>query len=433
MAILFAPVSKCFLSEWIYFLSAISPRFFLFSGADLTTLAPMKATFLLLLAGAVAACAADSITVEAGDFDRRETIVECELPVGVSGLVSKDQTLPVQHDGNGRARFIVRDLKRGESRTYSFAKVQGAWAAEAKAKTDSVTLSVFGKTAFVYRTEKTALPPNRPDLKLIFQRGGYIHPVLSPSGKQITDDYPSNHKHHHGLWFAWTHTEFEGRKPDFWNMGDNKGTVEFVALDTTWGGTVHSGFISRHRQVDLLAPTPKTALNETWNVKLFAVGQQARQPYFLFDLEVTDVCATDSPVKLPKYRYGGIGVRGNWAWNGAGKLNFINSEGTTDRSKGDNNETVGKWAHLGGMLDGGLTGIAILGHPANANAPQPQRIHPTEPFFNFAPQQAGDLEIAPGKPFVSRYRFVVADGAPDKAELDRLWNDYAFPPKVVVK
>jgi hypothetical protein len=88
---------------------------------------------------------------------------------------------------------------------------------------------------------------------------------------------------------------------------------------------------------------------------------------------------------------------------------------------------------MGGMVEGGLTGIAILGHPDNANAPQPQRIHPTEPFFNFAPQQAGNLEIAPGKPFTARYRFVVADGAPDKAELDRLWNDYAHPPKVTVK
>ena len=272
---------------------------------------------------------------------------------------------------------------------------------------------------------------DRPDLKPIFQRGGYIHPVLSPGGKQITDDYPSNHKHHHGLWWAWTHTEFEGRKPDFWNMGDSKGTVEFVALDKTWSGNVHAGFISRHRQVDLLAPQPKTALHETWNVKLYAVGNDARHPCFVFDLEITDTCA-HGPLKLPQYRYGGIGVRGNWAWNGKDKLNFLNSEGMTDRSKGDNAETVGRWAHLGGLVDGALTGIAVLGHPANVRAPQPQRIHPSEPFLNFAPQQAGDVEITPDKPLTLRYRFVVADGAPDKAELDRLWNDYAHPPKVTV-
>ena len=84
------------------------------------------------------------------------------------------------------------------------------------------------------------------------------------------------------------------------------------------------------------------------------------------------------------------------------------------------------------MVDGGLTGLAVLGHPANARAPQPQRIHPSEPFLNFAPQQAGDVEITPDKPLTLRYRFVVADGAPSKAELDRLWNDYAHPPKVKV-
>ena len=114
-------------------------------------------------------------------------------------------------------------------------------------------------------------------------------------------------------------------------------------------------------------------------------------------------------------------------------MNFLTSDGGTDRSKGDNNETRGNWAHIGGRVDGGLTGIAILGHPGNALAPQPMRIHPDEPFFCFAPQQAGGLEIAPGKPLTLRYRFVVADGAPDKKELDRLWNDYAHPPKVTVK
>jgi hypothetical protein len=378
--------------------------------------------------------AADTkIVVEAGDFDRAETVVRFTLPIDAKGnaLVSDGKSTALQVDGR-EGSFIVRDLKRGEKRSYTLGTAGVQEATRVKKEAGSVTLDVFGKTALVYRTEKTSLPPNRPDLKPIFQRGGYIHPVLSPSGKQITDDYPSNHKHHHGIWFAWTHTEFEGRAPDFWNMGDSKGTVEFVSLDKTWSGPVHAGFTSKHRQVDLTAPQPKTALNETWNVQLYAIGNAAKQPYYVFDLEVTDTCAGNAPMKLPQYRYGGIGVRGNWAWNGKDRLNFLNSEGSTDRSKGDKNETRGRWAHMGGTLDGGLSGIAVLGHPQNPYSPEPQRIHPTEPFLNFAPQQAGDVEITPGKPLTLRYRFVVADGAPDKAELDRLWNDYAHPPKVTV-
>lgn len=382
------------------------------------------------------------ITVEAGDYDRRDCVVEFKLPsdVKATALVASDggKSTALQITPDGHGWFIEHDLKRGAKKTYTFAETAVRVPVRALKEEGAVTLSTFGRTAFVYRTEKTEFPPNRPDLKPIFHRGGYIHPVLSPSGKQITDDYPANHKHHHGIWFAWTHTEFEGRSPDFWNMGDGKGTVEFVSLDKTWSGPVHAGFASQHRQMDLTEKSadgtplkPKTALNETWNVKLYAIGNDADRPYFVFDMEITETCA-HGPLKLPQYRYGGIGVRGNWAWNGKDKLNFLNSEGVTDRSKGDKNETVGRWAHVGGIVDGGLTGIAVLGHPDNARAPEPQRIHPTEPFLNFAPQQAGDLEITPGKPLVARYRFVVADGAPDKAELDRLWNDYAHPPKVTV-
>ncbi|PYJ93742.1 MAG: hypothetical protein DME23_25805 [Verrucomicrobia bacterium] len=167
-----------------------------------------------------------------------------------------------------------------------------------------------------YRWPVKAAGSNAPSANsLSFKRGGYLHPVLTPSGKLITDDYPPNHLHHHGIWFPWTKTEFEGRQPDFWNMGEGKGTVEFVALHLTWNGPVHGGFQTRHRFVDLTAPEPRVALNETWQVTLYNVGRGAAR-YWMFDLVSTQECATASPLILPKYYYGGLGVRGNWAWNG---------------------------------------------------------------------------------------------------------------------
>jgi len=41
--------------------------------------------------------------------------------------------------------------------------------------------------------------------------------------------------------------------------------------------------------------------------------------------------------------------------------------------------------------------------------------------------------IEPGKPYVARYRVIAADGPADAKEIERLWNDYANPPKVTVK
>ncbi len=272
---------------------------------------------------------------------------------------------------------------------------------------------------FRYQAEPGELP--RADIKETFVRGGYIHPVSTPGGRVVTDDFPRNHIHHHGIWAPWTHTEFEGRTPDFWNMGDKKGLVEFVAVDKVWSDTSGAGLIARHKFVDLLAPEPKTALNEVWEIRAKAVSSP--KPLFIIDLVSTQTCSTASPLKLPLYRYGGLGFRGNWAWNGATNGLYLTSNGDTDRLK--INETRGKWAWNGGVLDGGIAGTAILCHPSNYRFPQPIRLHPTEPFFCYAPQQLGDMEIKPGEPYIARYRFVTADGAMTKAEIDRLWDDYA--------
>jgi hypothetical protein len=263
----------------------------------------------------------------------------------------------------------------------------------------------------------------RPDIKPIFQRGGYIHPVFTPSGRTVTDDYPPDHFHHHGIWFAWTKTEFEGRHPDFWNVGDGTGRVEFVALDQTWSGIVHAGFKSRNRSIDVSAPKPVTVLNEQWAVTVYNVGGGAK-PYAMFDLVSTQDLATSSPLALPEYRYGGIGVRGHSQWLAKDNCDFLTSEGK-DRNNGHG--TRARWCHIGGRIDGQLAGIAILDHPSNFRAPQAMRINPDQPFFCYSPSLIGDWKIEPGKPYVSRYRFIVYDGAPDKAELDRLWNDYANP------
>ena len=88
---------------------------------------------------------------------------------------------------------------------------------------------------------------------------------------------------------------------------------------------------------------------------------------------------------------------------------------------------------MGGQVDGAPAGLAVLIHPDNFRAPQPLRLNPKNPQLCVAPSATGDWEITPGKPYVSRYRFILADGPADKAELERLWNDYAKPPVVTVE
>ena len=34
----------------------------------------------------------------------------------------------------------------------------------------------------------------------------------------MTDDFPPDHAHQHGLFFAWVSTSFDGHDVDFWNQ-----------------------------------------------------------------------------------------------------------------------------------------------------------------------------------------------------------------------
>jgi hypothetical protein len=392
-----------------------------------------------ILALATCATAADpqKLTVAAGDRDRHESIVPVQLPDGGGpGLYmlvdDAGVRIPLQVGGHGRGVFILGGLKAGQTRTYRIERRDSPAADDPAGvqvirEGDRVKVVSGGREILQYQGAKTPLPQGyEPE----YQRGGYIHPVYTPSGKLVTDDYPPKRKHHHGIWTPWTKTEFEGRTPDFWNMGQKTGTVEFVGIDATWSGPVAGAFVASHRMVDLSAkPQPKPAIDETWYAVVYRPVASAKGTY-VFDLTTNQRCASDSPLVLPRYHYGGLGFRGHRQWEDKGNCFFLTSEGK-DRSNG--NETAGKWCHVGGKVDGELAGVAILCHPDNFRFPQPMRLNPDEPFFCYAPSQGGDWSIEPGQPYMAHYRFIVADGPADKVEIERLWNDYAHPPKVTVE
>ena len=84
------------------------------------------------------------------------------------------------------------------------------------------------------------------------------------------------------------------------------------------------------------------------------------------------------------------------------------------------------------VVDGQPAGIAVLIHPRTSAFLSRCGSIPKNPQLCVAPSQEGDWEISPGKPYVSRYRLVVADSGAT-AEIERQWNDYATPPAVELR
>ncbi|MCF8452848.1 MAG: PmoA family protein [Pedobacter sp.] len=336
-------------------------------------------------------------------------------------LIDKDKKkYPVQLLKDGYSCAIM-NLNPGEVKSFKTIRESGSASkadvllTEAEAK-----FTVNGKQVIGLQTGKKDLPA---EIEPVFLRGGYIFPVLSPSGLSVADDYPLNHKHHHGIWAAWTKTEFEGRKPDFWNMADKTGTVLFKEIKNTEAGSVFASSESVNEYYDLSVSPNKKVLDENWMIKVYNT-EGDEKPYYVFDLELRQQLSSASVLKLPEYLYGGVGFRGNGEWNGKDNAYFLTSEGK-DRSNG--HATTSKWVHISGNIGGKHSGISILSHPDNFRSPQPMRIHPSEPFFCYAPSQKGDFEISPEKEYVARYRFIIYDGVPEAAFINRMWDDYAHP------
>lgn len=397
--------------------------------------------FALLLGSSVASrtnAGSTRITVSAGEWDRTRSLVSMgAAPNGGQGLSLRDAqgtTIPLQVDAAGHMSFIVEHLPKGSRAIYQLAwshdsaRPQHAATMLAERAGTKLKISAAGRPVLEYQAEPGELP--RPEIGPIFRRGGYIHPVFSPSGRLLTDDFPPDHHHHHGIWTAWTRTEFEGRQPDFWNVGQGRGRVEFVALNHFWSGPVHAGFRARQRYVDLTAGEPIVVLHESWEARVHASVAGGKTVWML-DLVFSQECATAAPLTLPKYHYGGLGFRGHADWIGKTKQPFLTSEGIEDKLRG--NETRGRWCHVGGLVDGQPAGVVVMDHPSNFRSPQPMRLNPDQPFFCFAPQQLGVFQITPGQPYISRYRLVFMDGPPDSPAIDRLWQDYAHPPRVEIE
>ena len=369
------------------------------------------------------------VTLPSADQDRAGQVIRLVLPAGAPHPAalrdSRGNLSSIQRDPDGAGRVVVPFQRAGETLSFTLVRDETGKpdAIEVRNGNSDVTVAARGQPVLAYRKARDIVP--RPDINPDIKRAGYIHPVYSPSGKMVTDDYPPNHAWHHGIWTPWVKTSFQGRSPDFWNMEKKLGRQDFVAVDRVWSGPVHGGFVSRQEMVDLTAPKPTTVLSEEWTVTIYEIAATPR-PVRLFDLHLTQTNVTRDPLVLPQYHYGGFGFRGAAEWNGPGDAaHFLTPAGLTDRIKA--NQTRGHWCFVGGKLAGELTGTAILAHPENFRAPQPMRIHPTFPYMSYVPQQLGEFSIAPGKPYIARFRFMVADGAPDPSLIEAYWQGYANP------
>ncbi len=384
------------------------------------------------------------ITVEAGDYTRLDTPVSLDLSGVPFGFPNEKPSL-IEIKGNRRVPvqaqlepgspprlwwILSGETPAGGKRIYELSRSSAIVSQEPGVqvtKNDLVLVLRKGEQKILQYNH--AIVPAPEGQSKLYDRGGFIHPLWSPSGSILTNIHPKDHYHHLGIWMPWTHTEFEGKPVDFWNLKEGQGTVRFNRFLSTTSGPVYGGFQAQQDHVALKTSSgEKVVLKEIWDVRVYNVGGPEKG-YWIWDFVSTQRCVANSPLLLEEYRYGGFGYRATGDWKGETAA-YLTSEGKTRK---DGHATRARWCDTAGVSDGQWKGITFFSNPRNFRHPEAMRIWPEfeqEVFFNWAPVQTGEFEMKPGRDHVFRYRQYVHEGKVDVEKTEQLWSDYAHPPKI---
>ena len=297
----------------------------------------------------------------------------------------------------------------------------------------TIAISRGAVTVLVYNKQSPVIPDG---VDTVYRRSGFLHPVNSPAGRVVTGVFPADHRHQNGVFSAWTKTSWNGRKIDFWNLGDRTGRVLHHRITGTFCDDMSAGFEVElvHRGVE----EPATdILLEHWKVTV----RPTDGSFHCFDLETIQAALTEFPLTVHQYRYGGIALRGSVTWQHPkhrgendgeetasepqGAFEFLNDHGS-DVIQG--NHEKARWVSLIGDVDGNPVSITVLSHSENFRAPQTARLYPSKPYFCFAPCVEGPFVIDRVHPYHARYRYLITDETPDADWLNQQWQNWCGSP-----
>lgn len=266
---------------------------------------------------------------------------------------------------------------------------------------------------FAYRYA-TVYPPAGIDT--VYKRSGFIHPLRTLQGEVLTNCSPADHRHHFGLWYAWTKTTFERNEIDFWNLNKRQGTVRFKHFEQI----TDNGFTASLEHIVYPdSSAEKVAMDETLEIRL---GKTDLSGYYI-DYHTTLRCAGSSPITFEAYRYGGICLRTRADWNDQ-TSEMLTSDGYT-RNQADGSHA--RWCYLQGIAGSQEACVLVVASPANLNYPEPLRVWDAtvnppagDIMWNFSPTKEKAFTLQPGGTLRLAYRIYVLDEKIDQTTAEKL-------------
>ena len=257
---------------------------------------------------------------------------------------------------------------------------------------------------------KQGVPKNRT-------RSCYCHPVWAPDGTVLTDDFPKDHYHHRGIFWAWPSMKVRGKTVQTWHL---------------------QGIHQRHAEWNSRAANSKAAMLDVSNAWVLDSGERVGTERLRLTLHRISGLGRAIDFALTFQAEGGpielLGTKGK----GYGGFCFrfaprTDTVITTEAGKQkDSNEKPFKWADLSARFEGAgeMSGAAVFVNPKNTGAPHGWTLR----HYGFlGPSWPGlkPYTLEPGASVVLRYRVYVHRGNAEEAGVAEAYRAYASPADVM--
>ncbi len=346
-----------------------------------------------------------------GDGETAAVPVQLVPQVSADGTVAKDRgrlvaVIPPKAGTDGERKFELQCTDAAASSPFELATVDDR----------SLKITDDDKPVLAYNYG-TIVGEDVPETDHRRERGCYIHPIWGLDGEVLTDDFPRDHFHHHGIFWAWPHVGVGDKQYDTWMYRNIK--QRFVRWLHQQAGPVaavlgvENGWFVGEQQV----------MTERIWVRVYQCGDGERS------IDIDMFFVPNEKIALQGAggkSYGGLTAR--FAVRDRGGVTITVPDGPTS---GDLKETPLAWADLTAGFENApdRSGGAVFVHPAHPDYP------PTWLTRHYGPLCVGwpgikTRTFEPDKPFRLPYRLWLHRGVGDYEALKARYDAYTASTKV---
>jgi len=268
-----------------------------------------------------------------------------------------------------------------------------------------------GKVLLRYNFKTVPVPAALKGRKYAEPRSNYLHPLCSPDGECLTRDFPSDHPHHRGVYWAWPEVYYKGKVRDLHALqGVFARPKKPIAASAEYGvGTIEAVNVWKWDDA-------KPIVRERARIEVRPAEGDGYFVDFTFRFEA--IVEGVLIARRGQRAYGGLNLR----------TVLVDDQRITEHTDPAGTAPRRSYAQITGVVKGAQrpAAIAIFQHAGNPRYPGDWVKYPKiawlQPTF---PASGEKYPLSKSKPLVLRYRLWVqaGTGASDK-ELIRAWDAY---------